>query len=148
MFVWIENSTLAIWVGTSLWAYPFLLSLHIVGLATVAGIFSMRDIHLIGLINALPISQFTYLRKLAYIGFILNTISGFLLFTSQASIFITSWPFLSKISFIITAMILTFYIHRKIDNGNNNAELKILAFISLTCWISAIIAGRLIAYVF
>ena len=148
MFVWIENTALAIWVSTSLWAYPFLLGLHIVGLAIVAGIFSMRDIHLIGLINALPIYQFAYLRKLAYIGFILNTISGFLLFTSQASIFITSGPFLSKISFIITAMVLSFYIHKKIENGNNNAELRILAFMSLACWISAIVAGRLIAYIF
>jgi len=148
MFVWVENTTLAIWVSTSLWAYPFLLGLHIVGLAIVAGIFSMRDIHLIGLINALPIYQFAYLRKLAYSGLILNMISGFLLFTSQASIFITSGPFLSKISAIITAMVLSFYIHRRIENGNNNAELKILAFMSLTCWTSAIVAGRLIAYIF
>ena len=148
MFVWVENTALALWVSTSLWAYPLLLSLHIVGLAIVAGIFSMRDMHLIGVLNALQVSQFNDLTKLAYLGFTINAISGFLLFTSQASIFITSIPFLSKISLISIAMVLTLFINKVIKRDGNNTRLKIPAFISLLCWINAIVAGRLIAYIF
>ena len=35
MFEWLENTSVAIWVGESLWAYPFMLSLHVIGLAIV-----------------------------------------------------------------------------------------------------------------
>ena len=95
MFIWLENTPIALWVSLSLYAYPLLLSLHIVGLATVVGIFSMRDLRLLGLFPELQATSFVPLGKLAAAGFTLNAISGFLLFTSQASIFITcvrEWP--------------------------------------------------------
>ena len=148
MFVWIENTALALWVSTSLWAYPFLLSLHILGLAVVAGIFLLRDLHLIGLIGALPPSNFFDLRGLAYAGFTLNAISGFLLFSSQASILVGNISFLLKISFLSIAMALAVSIHKQIDKGGNITQPKISAFISLTCWFGTITAGRLIAYIF
>ena len=148
MFVWIENTALALWVSTSLWAYPFLLSLHILGLAVVAGIFSLRDLHLIGLMRALPPTNFFDLRGVAYAGFTLNAASGFLLFSSQASILKSNIPFLLKISFLSIAMILAIFIHKQIDNGGNMTLPKISAFISLTCWFGAIVSGRLIAYIF
>lgn len=147
MFVWLENTSLAVWVSTSLWAYPFLLSIHIVGLAVVVGIFSMRDLRLLGLFSALAIDTFSHLGKLAVAGFVLNAISGFLLFTSQASTFVTSVPFLSKLSCITVGMILAFFIQARLI-AEIQAPTKILALISLLCWMAAIVAGRLIAYIF
>ena len=64
MFLELENTAIALWVGTSLWAYPFLLSIHIVGLAIVVGIFSMRDLRLLGVFSSLSISTFSYLKNL------------------------------------------------------------------------------------
>jgi uncharacterized membrane protein SirB2 len=147
MFIWLENTSLALWVGTSLWAYPFLLSIHIVGLAVVVGIFSMRDLRLLGLFSALSIDTFSHLSKLAVAGFILNAVSGFLLFTSQASTFVTSVPFLSKLSCIAVGMILAFYIQSRLKTEIQQ-QTKVLAFVSLICWMAAIVAGRLIAYIF
>ena len=106
MFLELENTAIALWVGTSLWAYPFLLSIHIVGLAIVVGIFSMRDLRLLGVFSSLSISTFSYLKNLAIAGFVLNAFSGVLLFTSQASVFVTSVPFLTKISAILVGMVL------------------------------------------
>ena len=147
MFVWLENTSLALWVSTSLWAYPFLLSLHIVGLAVIVGIFSMRDLRILGLFSALPINAFFSLGKLAITGFVLNAISGFLLFTSQASVFVTSVPFLSKLSCIALGMILAFFIQSRLEKIIE-LHTKLLAIISLACWVTAIVAGRLIAYIF
>ena len=48
MFEWLENTSVALWVGESLWAYPFMLSLHVIGLAIVVGILSMVDFKLLG----------------------------------------------------------------------------------------------------
>ncbi len=147
MFVGLENSAVGMWVSTSLWAYPFLLSVHIVGLAIVVGIFSMRDLRLLGMFAALPVNTFSNLGKLALAGFILNAISGLLLFSSQASIFVTSVPFLSKIVAITIGMILAHSIQEKLNDAVSS-NTKILAAVSLICWIAAIIGGRLIAYIF
>ncbi len=155
MFIWLENTSVAIWVGGSLWAYPVLLSLHIVGLAMVVGIFSMRDLRLLGLFSGLQPAAFLPLSKLAGIGFIINAVSGFLLFTSQAVTFVNSTPFLLKISSIVAGMALAWIIQSRlrgelaISNGDVviSRSTKQIASVSLSFWLAAIIAGRLIAYI-
>ena len=148
MLVWIENTSLALWVGTSLWAYPVLLSAHITGLAVIVGIIAMRDFHLLGFINGVTEANFLELKKLAYCGFLINGISGIMLFASQASYLSTNLPFLVKLFFIGSGMLLASKIYKKIDKNTGRTSTKILAILSLFSWFGAITAGRLIAYIF
>lgn len=148
MLVWIENTSLALWVGTSLWAYPVLLSAHITGLAVIVGIIAMRDFHLLGFINGVTEANFLELKKLAYCGFLVNGISGIMLFSSQASYLSTNLPFLVKLFFIGSGMVLASKIYKKIEKNTGRASTKILAILSLFSWFGAITAGRLIAYIF
>ena len=148
MLVWIENTSLALWVGKSLWAYPFLLSTHITGLAIIVGIIAMRDFHLLGFIDGVTEANFLELKKLAYCGFLINGISGLMLFSSQASYLSTNLPFLMKLFFIISGMFLASQIFRKIEKKSDRTAVKILAILSLLSWFGAITAGRLIAYIF
>lgn len=148
MLVWIENTSLALWVGTSLWAYPVLLSAHITGLAVIVGIIAMRDFHLLGFINGVTEANFLELKKLAYCGFLVNGISGIMLFSSQASYLSTNLPFLVKLFFIGSGMLLASKIYKKIDKNTGRTSTKILAILSLFSWFGAITAGRLIAYIF
>ena len=155
MFEWIENTSVAIWVGESLWAYPFMLSLHVIGLAVVVGIFSMRDMRLLGMFKGLKPAAFLSLSKLAWIGFVINAISGTFLFTSQASTFVQSTPFLLKIACIAAGMVLAGVIQGRLrgelaDSGPEAAiggSTKLIAAVSLSLWAAAIITGRLIAYI-
>ena len=148
MLVWIENTSLALWVGTSLWAYPVLLSAHITGLAVIVGIIAMRDFHLLGFINGVTEANFLELKKLAYCGFLINGISGIMLFASQASYLSTNLPFLVKLFFIGSGMLLASKIYKKIEKNTGRTSTKILAILSLSSWFGAITAGRLIAYIF
>ena len=148
MLVWIENTSLALWVGTSLWAYPVLLSAHITGLAVIVGIIAMRDFHLLGFINGVTEANFLELKKLAYCGFLVNGISGIMLFASQASYLSTNLPFLVKLFFIGSGMLLASKIYKKIEKNTGRTSTKILAILSLFSWFGAITAGRLIAYIF
>lgn len=148
MLVWIENTSLALWVGTSLWAYPVLLSAHITGLAVIVGIIAMRDFHLLGFINGVTEANFLELKKLAYCGFLINGISGIMLFASQASYLSTNLPFLVKLFFIGSGMLLASKIYEKIEKNTSRTSTKILAILSLFSWFGAITAGRLIAYIF
>jgi len=152
----LENSSVAIWVGESLYAYPGLLACHIVGLATIAGIYAMRDLKLLGFFPDVDGGVFLQLNKLALCGFTINAISGFLLFISQASYLSTSVPFLSKLTCIAIAMLLSWRIQKLLQATSISAAPalivdntgKIMAAASLALWIGAIIAGRLIAYIF
>ena len=148
MLVWIENTSLALWVGTSLWAYPVLLSAHITGLAVIVGIIAMRDFHLLGFINGVTEANFLELKNLAYCGFLINGISGIMLFSSQASYLSTNLPFLVKLFFIGSGMLLASKIFKKIEENTGRTSTKILAVLSLFSWFGAITAGRLIAYIF
>lgn len=157
MFSWLETTAVANWVALSLWAYPALLSLHIVGLAIVVGIFVTRDLRLLGLAHGLDPRIFASLAPLAWFGFTVNLISGLLLFTSQATVFAGNLPFLIKISCIAAGMALARLIHRRLRQQSvsslqymavlpEETSLRPLALLSLTLWIGAIGAGRLIAY--
>ena len=148
MLVWIENTSLALWVSTSLWAYPVLLSAHISGLAVIVGIIAMRDFHLLGFLNGVTEANFLELKNLAYCGFLINGISGIMLFSSQASYLSTNLPFLVKLFFIGSGMLLASKIFKKIEKNAGRTSTKILAVLSLFSWFGAITAGRLIAYIF
>ena len=154
MFSWLENTPVAIWVGVSLWGYPLLLSLHVIGLAIVVGIFATRDLRLLGLFPGLHPAAFLPLSKLGWAGFLLNAVSGFLLFTSQASIFVSNTAFLIKIGCIVVGMVLAGVIQSRLRGelaahhgaaGISNST-RVIALCSLSVWAAAIIAGRLIAY--
>lgn len=154
MFSWLENTSVALWVGGSLWGYPAMLSLHAVGLAIVVGIFAMRDLRLLGLFPAIAPQAFLELSKLGWVGFIVNAVSGIMLFTSQAVTFAGSAAFLIKLGCIVAAMVLAGIIQSHLrlaveaQSGTLviSASTRTIAAISLSLWMSAIIAGRLIAY--
>jgi hypothetical protein len=145
MLYWIEESAIALWVGESLWGYPFLLSLHVVGLAVIVGLTLMLDLRLLGFFEALSAQSFLPLMKFAWAGFAVNAVSGLLLFTSQASYFATHAPFLLKIGLIFAGAVITGILQNKIRNPKG-ANSRALAVISLVAWIGAIVNGRLIAY--
>jgi hypothetical protein len=141
----VEESAVALWVGESLWGYPFLLSFHVVGLAIIVGLVVMLDLRLLGLFKELNVQSFLPLMKFAWVGFVINAASGALLFTSQASYFATHFPFLLKIGLIFCGAAITGIIQHRVRNVNG-ANCRGLAFLSLLAWIGAIVNGRLIAY--
>ena len=155
MFERLEETSLALWVGESLWGYPLMLSLHVVGLAVVVGLFAMRDLRLLGCFAGVAHGSLAGLVKLGWTGFIVNAASGVALFSSQATTFIESTPFLLKIGSIFLAAVLAAIIQNRSaafaaawDSGETapTAPVRAIAAASLTLWIGAIVSGRLIAY--
>lgn len=151
MFEWLENTSVALWVGESLWAYPFMLSLHVIGLAVVVGILSMVDFKLLGGLRGMRVGSFLPLVKFAWIGFLINAVSGVFLFTSQATNFVSSTVFLIKLGCIFVGAILTKVMQGKLIAAEaagtaDEVSMKGLAVFSLLLWLVAITAGRLIAY--
>ena len=155
MLEWLEYTSLSIWVAESIWGYPIMLSLHIVGLAVVVGIFTVYNFRLLGFFNSLEFEPFLDFFRLAWLGLLVNFVSGFTLFSSQATFYVTNVPFLVKIFSIISGSLLALKIQlrlRSIVKARENRitkpnwEDRFYAMISLIIWTSAIFSGRLIAY--
>ena len=155
MFEWLETTAPAIWVGESLWGYPIMLGCHVVGLAIVVGIFMMRDLRLIGFFPGISYASLERLRNLGWTGFVINAVSGCFLFSSQATVFIDSTPFLLKISMIFLAAIGAGILQNKLRDGAVTwdsagaavGNVRLIAMVSSALWIGAIISGRLVAYI-
>lgn len=155
VFEWLESTPLATWVGESLWGYPIMISMHAIGMGIVVGIFLMLDLRLLRVIRGVSFGAFLTLFRLAWIGLVVNTLSGSSMFTSQATTFVESTPFLIKISAVISGVIVGIFIQRRlkmraadwdVSDSNIESSASVLAVLSLVCWIGAIFAGRLIAY--
>lgn len=154
-FSWLESSGLAIWIGESLWGYPIALTCHAVGMAVMVGLVAVVDLRVAGFFNVVSLESMRKALTIAWWGFGLNVISGFSLFTSQATYFITHKAFLVKLVAIILAAINAYILHRMLRtesttwdaNGVASSKAKKLAISSLLLWLIAVIAGRLIAYV-
>lgn len=155
MLEWLEYTSLSIWVAESIWGYPIMLSLHIIGLAVVVGIFTVYNFRLLGLFNSLEFEPFLDFFRLAWLGLLVNFVSGFTLFSSQATFYVTNIPFLVKIFSIIAGSLLAFKIQLRLQSNLNawdertaqpNKKDHSFAVISMALWTSAIFGGRLIAY--
>lgn len=152
--LWLEETRLAIWVGESDVAYPFLLSMHVIGLAMFAGLLTIVGLRMLGAIRELPFSGLTGPMRLAWAGLTVNVLSGVALFTSQASLFVANTPFQIKLAMIVTAAFVASAIHRGLRReaaswdraGRASVAARIEAAVSLAAIVSAIVAGRLIAY--
>jgi hypothetical protein len=151
----LENSGFSTWVreSNSLLAYPLILFLHTVGMGLLAGVSGLVDLRVLGLAPEIPVNSMGRLQPIMWGGFWLNTITGIILFCPDATVKSISPVFYTKLVFVAIAMVLTVRIKKTViqdplaDKRPVPMNSKALALESLICWLGAITAGRLLAYV-
>jgi hypothetical protein len=151
----IENSGFSQWVrqSGSLWAFPGILLVHTYGMAILVGIIAAIDLKILGLAPALPLAPLQKFFPLIWIAFWLNAITGTILLAADATTKLTNPDFGIKMAFIVLAVINQRMIQKRIfgdpeiDRRPFPSSAKVLAVTSLVCWLGAITAGRLLAYV-
>mgnify|MGYP001036873109 CR=1 FL=1 len=152
---WLESTSLANWVGASLWGYPIMLTIHSVGLAIVVGLVFIMSIRFLGVMQGVSIGSVSRLFPFAWFGFAINTVSGLALFTLQASWYVTSVPFLLKITGIVIGVVMMVLMQKEFKKSGDGLDsaseapqnLKTFAIISLVAWSVGMIGGRFIAYI-
>jgi len=78
--LWLEESGLGIFIRESLWGYPIVLSSHAVGMATVMGVVVALNFRVLGYARDISVLAFDKLFLIGWVGFIVNLISGLILF--------------------------------------------------------------------
>lgn len=153
---WLENTEFSMWVAQSpsWFAYPFILTLHTVGLAMLVGASVFIDLRMLGVARNVPFDQLRPLTRTIWIGFVLNALSGVIVLAAAATVLGTMKTFYLKLAFIALALIVDARLRSAIFSDpvsygrpNPPAPARMLATLSLLLWAGAITAGRLMAYV-
>ncbi len=144
----LEGSFVGTIVSSTIWGYPIILSLHAIGMAVVVGVSLMLLVRVLGFAASIPVTAMRPYLRIAVGGLILNLVSGFALFCGSASVLFYNWAFWTKLFLVALSLILTWQIVRVCVARSEHISRnhRILAGVTISSWIAAIIAGRLIGY--
>jgi hypothetical protein len=145
-FAWVRESR-------SLLAYPGILLLHTLGMAVVVGLIGGIDLRILGFAPALPLAPMRKFLPFMWAALAVNAVTGVILLAADATTKLANPDFFIKMGFIFLAVILQRMIdvgvlqEPVVDSAALPRHAKVLAAGSLFCWLGAITAGRLLAYV-
>lgn len=144
--LWYEEGPLGVFIRESLWGYPIVLSSHAVGMATVMGVVIVLNMRVLGYAKGLSIPAFDKIFVIGWLGFIINLVSGLILFAGTASSYFFQGAFQLKIGSIVLGGILMKLVMNAVRANKSPAQQKTLAIACLVCWTTGMITGRLMAY--
>lgn len=147
---WLQETDFALFIASDPYAYPVLLCLHAVGMATAVGLVWVMSARALGYPRALSPDTFPGLSRIALWGFALNAASGLLIFITEATRVIVNAEFLIKMACIVIGGVAAWHIARSrlavSGDGQFPLSAKIVAAAALLAWLLAIVFGRMIAY--
>ena len=148
----IEQSGVATWIRESgvLHGYPLILFLHTLGLSTLVGLSSAINLRLLGFASGIPLASLSRIFPLMWAGLALTAATGILLFMADATGHAANPAFFVKLVFVVLAVIALALTWTRVFRGQRSAVQsggRMLAACSLACWVGALTAGRLMAYV-
>lgn len=150
----LQDSALGTSIAESIYLYPLVEAVHLLGLSVSVGLVLLIDLRLLGLaLTSVPAA--TLLRSLrpwSLGGFALTFVSGGLLLATAASTFVLNPAFLAKLVFIALAGANALYFETRISAQTLPAETAVrpalsvqaAGLLSLLLWIAVIACGRLI----
>ena len=151
-FQWLQDQSISTWIATdeTIWSFPLILFLHSVGMGLTAGVMFMICLRLVGVGRPLPVSSMRMLFKIFWAGFVLNAVTGSLLFAAHATITGNQPIYYAKLTLIAIGVVLAVPIEKFVQSdasdGSIPSAVRGLAAIALAVWVGVITTGRFIAY--
>lgn len=151
----LSGSPFATTIRESTWAYPALETLHIIGLALVFGSILAYDLRVLGWGRTIPLRALgNHLLPWVWTGFLLNAVTGSLMFASDAAEFAANPAFQIKLLLLAAAGANAVAFQRRLapallDPAPHAAPMlaaRLAAIASIGLWLAIITAGRMMAY--
>ena len=151
----IESMAFSQWVkdAPTIWAFPTILIVHTLGMSIVAGGSTMINLMVLGFWPAVPIKPFARLFPVLWVAFGVNAVTGTMMLLADATAKLTTPDFYIKMALVFIGLFVLIRMRRQIfedpqlDQVPLSGNAKMLAWVSLVCWLGAITSGRLLAYV-
>jgi hypothetical protein len=153
--VWLEETPGSVWVREypSLLGFPFILFLHTLGLAMLAGVSIAIDIWLLRATAFVRSVRMTGLIHVMWLGFGINAASGLALLLAYPAKALTNPVFYAKLALVAVGAYAVERINREaFPQGEAPAGAVVSALTkrwavgSLLIWAGTIATGRLLAY--
>jgi len=128
------------------------LFMHALGMTLIAGVSAVIDLACLGFWPKIPLKPLGRLYPLLWTGFWINAVTGSAMAISDATTKLINPVFYIKMAFVAGGVTLLFVMRKRIfsnpdlDNVPAPRSARGLAWVSLICWLGAITAGRLLAY--
>lgn len=154
---WLEQTPLGAAVRQSLWLFPAIETLHLLGMAALVGTIATFDFRLLGcMMRRRRVSDLA--RRLlpwSWAGFAVQVVTGAVLFMSEAAKIYPNPAFRLKMLLIflagVHALIFHLTVYRHMASWDDAmappAGAKLAGFVSLLLWIAIVAAGRFIGFV-
>jgi hypothetical protein len=123
-------------------------------MAIMVGLSVVLDLRLLGRFAGIPYQSLHRFLGIAWLGFGLNFLSGAALFTTQATQYIVDATFLIKMGLVLAGAVTVALLQTAVGRDSTAwltgagvpGIVRLIAIVSLLCWVAATITGRLIAY--
>ena len=133
---------------SSVWAYPALEVMHLVGIALLLGNLVTLELRVFGRGAALDVNGLATLSLgVAAAGFSLAAASGLLMFASQAAELLTNRAFTLKMLLLMLAACNAAWFHGRASLNKLDRIAKAQMLVSSLVWLAIVACGRWIAYV-
>ncbi len=154
---WLEQSPVGAAVRQSLWLFPAIETVHLLGMTVLVGTVAAFDLRLLGwALQRTPVSELA--RRLlpwTWVGFGLQVVTGGLLFSSEAAKMYVNPAFRLKMLLICLAgaqaLIFQLAAGRKLAAWDERNGVPVAAriggLISILLWIGVVAAGRWIGFI-
>ena len=139
----------------SLWMYPIVEVIHIVGFVILVGSVLMFDLRVLGLSKQIPVRALArHLLPWSWGAVVLIVPTGLLMFTAHANDFLANGTFQLKMALLMTAGINAIAFHtgpyQSVKAWDVGLPAPLVARASVTAsvvlWLAIITCGRLLAY--
>jgi len=150
----LEATAIARDLRASVWVYPLLNAVHLLGVGLLFGAIAALDLRLLGLWRRQPlVPLWQVLSATAASGIAIAVASGGLHFAVRATEYAQSPFFLAKIAVFAVGCLNALGLRRiagragwPMSGAAPPAGVRVFAAVSLVAWTAAIVLGRLIGY--
>lgn len=155
LLAWIQASALAEAMRASIWMYPIVEIVHIVGFVLLVGAAAMFDLRVLGITRTLPVRTLArHLLPWSVGSLLLVVPAGLLMFSTQPAELVGNRAFGLKLLLIgaagVNALLFHLGPYRSVARWDSGAAAPAVARLqagaSLLLWLGVIACGRLIAY--
>jgi hypothetical protein len=152
--LWLEATSLSLWLNEFVWLWPTLEALHFIGLAVLVGGAGLLDLRLLGLFRGVRIDDIRAFMPLAIGGFIVNLATGLTFIVMAPQMYLSSGIWWFKVAFLGLAGLNALFFETRLavkalalEPGEDTPlAFKLVGGCSLFSWFAVLYCGRMLPY--
>ena len=152
----IESNQFAAWIRDSLYAFPLIESVHVIGLTLVFGTVLIMDLRMLGLASVRrPFTRVSAdLKGWTWIAFAISAATGLLMFSTNATVYFGNTQFRLKMLTIalsgLNMLVFEWTTGRRVPLWDSDESApfagKVAGALSIVLWITVIFLGRWVGF--